>query len=56
MVIIFFFFFFFVRDPRLRPSFAEIMTSLKQLQKPIMSPNVQRATPSTSSMITEQEQ
>ncbi|CAN7098789.1 unnamed protein product [Brassica rapa subsp. narinosa] len=43
-------------DPRLRPSFAEIMTSLKQLQKPIMSPNVQRATPSTSSMITEQEQ
>ncbi|XP_022558829.2 probable serine/threonine-protein kinase SIS8 isoform X1 [Brassica napus] len=43
-------------DPRLRPSFAEIMTSLKQLQKPIMSPNVQRATPSTSSMVTEQEQ
>ncbi|KAL0694776.1 hypothetical protein Bca4012_061956 [Brassica carinata] len=43
-------------DPRLRPSFAEIMTSLKQLQKPMMSPNIQRATPSSSSMITEQEQ
>ncbi|CAH8381279.1 unnamed protein product [Eruca vesicaria subsp. sativa] len=44
------------KDPRLRPSFAEIMTSLKQLQKPIVSPNIQRATPSSSSMITEQEQ
>ncbi|KAF8085508.1 hypothetical protein N665_0665s0017 [Sinapis alba] len=43
-------------DPRSRPSFAEIMISLKQLQKPIMSPNIQRSAPSTSSMITEQEQ
>ncbi|KAJ4916086.1 Protein kinase superfamily protein [Raphanus sativus] len=43
-------------DPRLRPSFAEIMNSLKQLQKPIMSPNIQRAIPSSSSMITDQEQ
>ncbi|CAH2037044.1 unnamed protein product [Thlaspi arvense] len=42
-------------DPRLRPSFAEIMASLKQLQKPITSPNIQRAVPS-SSLITEQEQ
>ncbi|KFK43966.1 hypothetical protein AALP_AA1G197400 [Arabis alpina] len=37
-------------DPRLRPSFAEIMTSLKQLQKPMLNPNIQRA------MISEQEQ
>ncbi|XP_024007833.1 probable serine/threonine-protein kinase SIS8 isoform X2 [Eutrema salsugineum] len=43
-------------DPRLRPSFAEIMASLKQIQKPIMSPNIQRAVPSSSSLITEQEQ
>uniref|UniRef100_A0A1J3CKV8 non-specific serine/threonine protein kinase n=1 Tax=Noccaea caerulescens TaxID=107243 RepID=A0A1J3CKV8_NOCCA len=42
--------------PRLRPSFAEIMTSLKQLQKPVMSPNIQRAVASSSSLITEQEQ
>ncbi|CAN8312455.1 unnamed protein product [Cochlearia groenlandica] len=45
-------------DPRLRPSFAEIMAYLKQLQKPItMSTNIHRAAPSSSSssLITEQE-
>ncbi|EFH66522.1 kinase family protein [Arabidopsis lyrata subsp. lyrata] len=44
-------------DPRLRPSFAEIMASLKQLQKPMMGPNIQRATvPSSSALLTTDEQ
>lgn len=34
------------RDPRLRPSFAEIMTALKPLQKPINSPQVPRSSSS----------
>lgn len=31
------------RDPKLRPSFAEIMAALKPLQKPIISSQVQRS-------------
>ncbi|XP_010498195.1 PREDICTED: serine/threonine-protein kinase EDR1-like [Camelina sativa] len=43
-------------DPRLRPSFGEIMASLKQLQKPIMGPNNQRAGVPSSSLITDEQE
>ncbi|GAV68942.1 Pkinase_Tyr domain-containing protein/EDR1 domain-containing protein [Cephalotus follicularis] len=36
-------------DPRLRPSFAEIMAALKPLQKPIVGPQVPRPSASVSS-------
>ncbi|KAL1216851.1 putative serine/threonine-protein kinase SIS8 [Cardamine amara subsp. amara] len=44
-------------DSKLRPSFAEIMASLKRLQKPVTSSNIPRPVPtSSSSLPTEQEQ
>ncbi|CAH8359436.1 unnamed protein product [Eruca vesicaria subsp. sativa] len=44
------------KDSRLRPSFAEIMVTLKRLQKPVTGSNIPRPVPSTSSLTTEQEQ
>ncbi|CAA7043158.1 unnamed protein product [Microthlaspi erraticum] len=44
-------------DSKLRPSFAEIMASLKRLQKPLTGSNIPRPVPtSSSSLTTEQEQ
>ncbi|CAH2067110.1 unnamed protein product [Thlaspi arvense] len=43
-------------DSKLRPSFAEIMTSLKRLQKPVTGSNIPRPVPNSSSLTTEQEQ
>ncbi|KFK41812.1 hypothetical protein AALP_AA2G174700 [Arabis alpina] len=44
-------------DSRLRPSFAEIMTTLKRLQRPVNGSNIPRPVPSSSSSLTtEQEQ
>ncbi|EOA34207.1 hypothetical protein CARUB_v10021716mg [Capsella rubella] len=43
-------------DSKLRPSFAEIMASLKRLQKPVTGSNIPRPVPtSSSSLATEQE-
>ncbi|KAG7651593.1 putative serine/threonine-protein kinase SIS8 TKL-CTR1-DRK-2 family [Arabidopsis thaliana] len=43
-------------DSKLRPSFAEIMASLKRLQKPVTGSNIPRPVPSSSSLPTEHEQ
>ncbi|KAF8111343.1 hypothetical protein N665_0076s0318 [Sinapis alba] len=43
-------------DSKLRPSFAEIMVTLKRLQKPVTGSNIPRPVPSASSLTTEQEQ
>ncbi|KAG2321857.1 hypothetical protein Bca4012_057782 [Brassica carinata] len=43
-------------DSKLRPSFAEIMVTLKRLQRPVTGSNIPRPVPSGSSLTTEQEQ
>ncbi|XP_010428298.1 PREDICTED: serine/threonine-protein kinase EDR1-like isoform X2 [Camelina sativa] len=43
-------------DPKLRPSFAEIMASLKRLQRPVTGSNIPRPVPTSSSVATEHEQ
>ncbi|KAJ0255724.1 serine/threonine-protein kinase SIS8 [Hirschfeldia incana] len=43
-------------DSKLRPSFAEIMVTLKRLQRPVTGSNIPRPAPSASSSTTEQEQ
>ncbi|XP_013591885.1 PREDICTED: serine/threonine-protein kinase EDR1 [Brassica oleracea var. oleracea] len=43
-------------DSKLRPSFAEIMVTLKKLQRPATGSNIPRPVPSASSLTAEQEQ